>query len=44
MILCGAITTVCIMDDCNNYARYSVYCRKCHDNKVRKKNFLRRGE
>lgn len=41
MKLCGAISTVCIIDGCKKYARYSVYCDMC---KLKRKNFLRRGE
>ena len=44
MILCGAISTMCIKDGCNRYARYSVLCDKCEKQQPKKKNFLRRGE
>lgn len=28
--MCGAISTVCITEDCSNMARYSVYCYECN--------------
>jgi hypothetical protein len=31
--MCGVIATECKAEDCNNMARYDLYCFKCERNK-----------
>ena len=30
--MCGAITTVCMIANCNNYVRYTAICESCQFN------------